>query len=265
MYLLFIQVSSSTANTCLKFKKGYSAGVCRCRSTYLWSYVYLSWCVCFMDVFTNFPLFTFLTAGVTRIKLWDFTLPLLPSTSCLMSWDVTQSLLSARELFPPLCLKVPVPPTSIPSPLNCDQIVTTMLPTFILCVTAESCCSVRLCLWVCFFFGSVFWSCVFMGAYLHLLHFLHTPVLHTTPLYLCVSVMYKSIRYMWLCVCVWLCQYCIQSVYICQYLNLVWLRQLKPWNSILGGCQMQNASRTLQPRVWLCILYFCCSRLFIFF
>ena len=40
-----------------------------------------------------------------------------------------------------------------------------------------------------------------MGAYLHLLHFLHTPVLHTTPLYLCVSVMYKSIRYMWLCVC----------------------------------------------------------------
>ena len=116
-----------------------------------------------------------------------------------------------------------------------------------------------------FFFGSVFWSCVFMGAYLHLLHFLHTPVLHTTPLYLCVSVMYKSIRYMWLCVCVWLCQYCIQSVYICQYLNLVWLRQLKPWNSILGGCQMQNASRTLQPRVWLCILYFCCSRLFIFF
>lgn len=192
-----------TANTYLTFKKGDSADICQSRSTYLLSYVYLSYCVCFMDVFILFLLFTFVTAGGTRIKLQDFTLPLLPSTSLL--WvEMSHSLCSQQESCFLLCLKGLVPPTSIPSPRICDQIVTTLLSTLILCVTVESCCRVWLCLWVCFF--CVLGSCVFMGDYLHLLHVLHTPVLHTsTPVCSCASVLYKSIHYMWFCVCVCVC------------------------------------------------------------
>lgn len=90
-----------TANTYLTFKKGDSADICQSRSTYLLSYVYLSYCVCFMDVFILFLVYirdcwwySYKTSGFhTSSTALNFPL---------MSWDVTQSLLSARELFPPL-------------------------------------------------------------------------------------------------------------------------------------------------------------------